>query len=72
MERCEMTQATATVPTCQAGCAASLDVIFLLPFVGFLMLGYCVAGAILDRIDSGRPNPERTAGTMSRMRETCR
>jgi hypothetical protein len=53
----------------QAQSDAPFEGLVLAPFAGFRLLGYCVAGAVLDWIDSDRPPQERTARPMS---ETAR
>jgi hypothetical protein len=69
----DMTLARETARTaCQTQFAAPPEMFFLAPFAGFRLLGYCVAGVVLDWIDSGRPPLERTPGPMSQMRETAR
>ncbi|MGZ6016798.1 MAG: hypothetical protein ACXWKM_13745 [Phenylobacterium sp.] len=49
----------------QAQFAPTLEMLALAPFAGFRLLGYSVAGAVLDWIDSRRQPLERTTGPMS-------
>ena len=68
-----MTLARETAPTAgQTPFAAPAELMILAPFAGYRLLGYYVAWAVLDWIDSGRLPLERTAGPMSQMRETAR
>ncbi len=68
-----MTLARETAPTaCQMQFAAPAEMLILAPFAGYRLLGYCVAGVVLDWIDSARPPVERTPEPMSQTRETRR
>jgi hypothetical protein len=68
-----MSLARETAPTArQAQAAAPAEMMILAPFAGYRLLGYYVAGVVLDWIDSGRPPLERTPGPMSQMPETAR
>lgn len=69
----DMTFARGTASTaCRTPFAAPAEMMILAPFAGYHLLGYCMAWAVLDWIDSGRPSLERTAGPMSQTRETAR
>ncbi len=73
----DMTLARETAPTsCHTQFAPPAEMMILAPFAGYRLLGYCVAGAVLDWIDSDRSPPETpgegTLGPMPQMRETAR
>jgi hypothetical protein len=72
-----MTLARETASTsCQTQFATPAEMMIPASFAGYRMLGYCVAGAVLDWIESSRARPEApgegTLGPMSPTQETAR